>query len=202
MEESTIPRRYPKKHNACWRLFNYRYPVWYPKIFMYDPEYIAKRGYAITGDPTMDRQRLMESDIFRQSPAGMAMLIDDGAPIDQDAFHDAADIPYVYQDIQEHLMDWEREINRGIHINDCPPLEDFYQLENLAMILHPTAMRLMTEEESSGSGILDKLREMNRRRSSIVRKEKPGLNDQGEVRPYVSIVERIAKEYHGGNVWQ
>lgn len=202
MDETVIPRRYPKKHNACWRLFNYRYPVWYPQMFKYSAEYIEKRGYAVTGDPTMDQQRLMESDLFRQTPAGMAMLIDEGAPIDHDAFHDIKDIPYVYQDIREHLMDWEREINRGIHINDVPPLEDFYQLENLAIVLHPTAMRLMTDDEVSGSKLVDRLRQMNRRRSSVNRRERPGLNDLGEVKPYISIVERIAREYHNGNVWK
>lgn len=201
--EPETKRRYPKKNTAAWRLFHYSYPVWYPQMFKYDRTYIEKRGYQVSGDPELDQGRLMELDLFNQTPAGMAMLMDDGCPIDADSFINYMDIPCIYQDIQEHLMDWERRINAGIHINEIPDLYDFRKLETLAIELHNFAS-VLSPEQSSGFALVDRLKRLNLSRSSIHRGDsKSRVVDQfGNVQPYVSIADRIEKSALGGNVWQ
>mgnify|MGYP001205686871 CR=1 FL=1 len=196
--------RYPKKNTAAWRLFHYTYPVWYPQLFKYDKSYIEKRGIAITGDAELDRLRLDEDGLFNQTPAGMALLMEDGCPIFAESFFSYEDIPYVYHDIQEHLMDWERRINRGIHINEIPDLYDFRILENLALELHDYAMYLSPQNQSSGVGIVDRLNRLNSVRSSIHRTMplSARTNEVVEIRPYVSIADRIEKSALGGNVWR
>lgn len=202
--EEIEARRYPKKKTACWRLFHYSYPVWYPQLFKYSTEYIQKRGYHVSGDGTLDQQRMMEPGLFNQTPAGMAMLIEEGAPIDVESFSEIKDIPYIYADIQEHLMDWEKAVNSGIHINEVPDIQDFRLWENLAIILYPTARFLQPEEQSS-TLLVERLKMMSRQRSPINRRQQAmaaARDEEGNLKPYVSIVDRIEKEIIGGNVWR
>lgn len=201
--EPETKRRYPKKHTAAWRLFHYSYPVWYPQIFKYDKSYIEKRGYQVSGDPALDQERLLEPGLFNQTPAGMAMLMEDGCPIVSESFMNYMDIPYIYKDIQEHLHDWERRINAGIHINEIPDLYDFRMFEALAIELHNYAS-VLSPEQSTGISLVDRLNRLNQSRASVHRgvTRNRAIDEYGNVQPYVSIADRIEKSAIGGNVWQ
>lgn len=193
-------RKYPKKHTAAWRLFHYDYRVYYPALFNYSTEWLEKRGMVITGDGALDRSRLTLPELNRQSPAGMAMLLEEGAPITADAFFDIEDIPYVYYDIQEHLGDWEKQLNRGVHINDLPDVYDFRKLEALAVELHTMAIAL-TEDQPRGSGLRGRLNRLNSARATY-RPSKEDLDEVQRTVPYVSIADRIERQSIRGNVWQ
>lgn len=186
---------------AAYRLFHYRYPVRMPQIFLYGQAYLEKHGYHISGDRALDRQRLMEPSVIHQTAAGLAMLHSEGAPIDFVNWEDAA---AVYKDIQEHLRDWERLVLQGIHPANVPPLEDFRQLEAVAMAIYEIA-KFYDPDESPGSALRDQLMEMNRRRNPLRtdRYLRDRIsNEKGELKPYVSIVDRIERELVEHGIWQ
>jgi len=189
-----------KKHTAAWRLFHIKYAVRVPQLFMYGKPYLEKHGYHVSGDHGLDNDRLMESTVVRQTAAGLAILHEEGAPID---IVDIRDSVTIYDDIQEHLRDWERLSRNGAHPGDFPPLEDFRMLEAVAMALHETAKHYEPNEVTD-NGLRDRLMNMNRRRNPV-RTERylrnRIVNDQGELKPYVSIVDRIEERLVGGQTW-
>lgn len=189
-----------KHRTAAYRLFHYRYRVYMPRIFLYSREYLDKMGMNVSGDPDLDQARLMEPDLLNQTVAGLAMLHAEGAPIQ---FFDHTDIPKAYADIQEHLIDWENAIRRGIHISDVPPIEEFRQLEAVAQALYSSAKYFEPEEKVGG--LRDLLMEFNRQRAPKAMEyfhRQRLMGEDGELKPYVSIVDRIERqlldEYTGG----
>ena len=178
---------------AAYRLFHYKYEMRLPQSFLYGPAYLQKHGYHVSGDLRLDQARLMELTVVRQTPAGLAMLHNDGAPID---ILDAQDIVAIYEDIQEHLRDWERLVNEGVHPSDVPPLNELRMFEAIASALYETS-KFYEPDESYGDGIRDRLMAMNRRRSPL-RTERylrdKLTTDKGTLKPYVSIVDRIENE--------
>jgi len=189
-----------KPYTAAYRLFHFKYEMRIPQIFMYGTEYLEKNGYHVSGDGALDQLRLMEPSVMRQTPAGLAMLHDEGAPID---FVNERDAVEVYEDIQEHLHDWERIAVGGIHPDDAPSIEEFRQFEAVAMVLYSTS-KFYEPDENTGDLMRDKLMMMNRRRNPV-RTERylrdKITNDKGELKPYVSIVDRIEKALVENNPW-
>jgi hypothetical protein len=190
-----------KDKTAAYRLFHYKYEMYIPQSFMYGPEYLRKVGYHVSGDGRLDRSRLNEPVLMRQTPAALAIFYDEGAPIQ---FADQKDAVMVYEDIQEHLLDWERVVKQGIHPDDAPPLTEFRMFEAVAMALYETA-KFYEPEERYGDGLRDQLMAMNRRRNPV-RTERylrsKLLDDQGQLKPYVSVVDRIEHELLENNPWQ
>jgi hypothetical protein len=192
------------KHSAAYRLFNFRYPIYLPQMFMYGAEYLRKNGYAITGDARLDQERLTQISLINQTPAGMAILAGDGAYIGSDSFRTPEDVVPVYENIQEHLKDWERVIRFGAHVDDIPPLDDFRGFESIAISLYESA-KFYEPEERTHDPLRDKLMEMNRRRSPVPTRNflKDRLKDKdGNMKPYESIVDRIERMVLGGEVWR
>ncbi len=192
--------REKKPKTAAYRLFHFKYEMRIPQIFMYGMDYLEKNGYHVSGDVALDRQRLMEPSVMRQTAAGLAMLHDEGAPIDFVNERDAVD---VYEDIQEHLHDWERVAVQGIHPDDAPSIEEFRQLEAVASALYTTS-KFYEPDESSGDPLRDRLMMMNRRRNPV-RTERylrdKITTEKGELKPYVSIVDRIERALVENNPW-
>lgn len=189
-----------KPHTAAYRLFHFKYEMRIPQIFMYGQDYLEKNGYHVSGDSALDKQRLMEPSVMRQSAAGLAILHDEGAPID---FLNEKDSVEVYEDIQEHLLDWERVANQGIHPEDAPTVEEFRQFEAIAIALYETS-KFYEPDEQAGDPLRDRLMMMNRRRNPV-RTERylrdKITNDKGDLKPYVSIVDRIEKALVENNPW-
>lgn len=191
----------PKKNTAAWRLFNIKYEVRVPQLFMYGKPYLEKHGYHISGDPTLDNERLMEPTVMRQTVAGLALLHEDGAPLDIVNWRDSVAI---YEDIQEHLRDWEVQARGGMHPDEIPPIEDFRMFEAIASALHPHAKHY-EPDEVTGDGLRDRLMAMNRKRNPV-KTERYLRNkittEQGQLKPYVSIVDRIEQQVYGSQRWQ
>lgn len=196
---------YPRKHNACWRLFHFKFKIHLPHYFMYGPEYLKKIGTVSTGDALLDRERAMDTTVVQQTPAGMAMLLAQGAPINTDSFLDpATDIPFIFDDIQEHLRDWERAIMGQMHISEIPELEEFREFEALALELYSAARHIAPvhlDDRSLQSSIMS----FNARRAgrNVTQEARLKLYDKdGAIQPYVSIVDRIERLLIGGHVWR
>lgn len=192
------------KKSAAYRLFHYRFLIYLPQMFLYGPEYLRKNGYSISGDAQLDQERLTQISLVNQTPAGMAVLQSEGAYIGADSFRTPEDVVTVYESIQEHLRDWERAIRQGIHEKDIPDLDDFRAFETIAISLYESA-KFYEPEERHRDPLRDKLMEMNRRRSPIHTRNllKERLKDQeGNLKPYVSICDRIERMVVGGEVWR
>lgn len=190
-----------KAKTAAYRLFHFKYEMRIPQIFLYGKDYLEKNGYHVSGDAGLDQLRLMEPSVMRQTAAGLAMLHDEGAPID---FVNHRDTVLVYDDIQEHLLDWERVAIQGIHPDDAPPLEEFRQLEAIAVALYETS-KFYEPNESSGDNLRDRLMAMNRSRNPV-RTERYLRNrittDKGELKPYTSVVDRLENALMENNPWR
>lgn len=171
-----------------------------PPIFLYGEKYIEKVGYPITGDAGVDQARLHVPEMVRQTPAGLAMLHAEGAPIE---FVNAADTVPVYADIIEHLRDWEAVAIAGCHPDDAPPIEEFRQLEDIAIAIHSMA-RYFEPRTESRNLVTERLHSMAMRRSSVRSYvEAKQKADRVQDRPYVSIVDRIERRLQeGGEAWQ
>jgi aspartate aminotransferase-like enzyme len=157
---------------------------------MYGEKYIEKVGYPVTGDGKLDRERLSTVEVMRQTPAGLAMLHAQGAVVD---FVNPRDTVDVYEDIQEHLRDWEAMVVAGCHIDDVPPIEEFRMLEDVAIAIHSIA-KYFQPRETSRNLVRERIHAMNMRRSSvssyITAKQK---EEKAHEKPYVSIVDRIER---------
>lgn len=192
--------KHDKPYTAAYRLFHFKYEMRIPQIFMYGKDYLEKNGYHISGDGALDRQRLMEPSVMRQTGAGLAMLHDEGAPID---FVNEKDAVEVYEDIQEHLLDWERIAMQGIHPDDAPSIDEFRQFEAVAMALYSTS-KFYEPDERSGDPLRDRLMMMNRRRNPVRTEaylRDKITTDKGELKPYVSVVDRIERALVENNPW-
>lgn len=191
-----------KRKTAAYRLFHFRYSMNIPQIFFYGKDYLEKHGYHVSGDGMLDHLRLTEMSVVKQTPAGLAMFHAEGCPI---SLVNRKDASTIYDDIQEHLRDWERLVDQGVHPSDVPPMEDFRQLEAVAMALYPLAKHY-TPEEKHVDPLRDRIMAMNRRRNPLgsdryLRSKL--ITDQGELKPYVSIVDRIEREVIGSlKSWQ
>lgn len=196
---------YPRKHNACWRLFHYRFKVQVPHYFLYGADYLKKVGLPSTNDPLLDRERGMDTTIINQTPAGMAMLLAQGAPITTRSFiSPEVDVPFIYDDIQEHLQDWEQAIMGQMHISEIPDLEDFRAFEALALELYHTARHLKPVNLDTNT-MQSRILSFNARRAGLsVHQEarRKLYDDEGNIQPYTSVVDRIERMIIGGNVWR
>jgi hypothetical protein len=160
---------------------------------MYGPEYLRKVGYNISGDPMVDQAAAGNLLTMNQSGAGIVILYAQGAPLD---FVNVRDCVKLYADIQEHLRDWERVAQQGMHPDNAPPLEEFRMLEMVAMDIYRTA-KFYEPDESKGDSVRDAIMAMNRRRNPVQTERylRGQLTDSnGSLKPYVSIVDRI--EHH------
>jgi len=190
-----------KKNTAAWRLFHIKYQVRVPQLFMYGKPYLEKHGYHVSGDQSLDNERLMEPTVMRQTVAGLALLHEEGAPLDIVNWRDSVSI---YEDIQEHLRDWEAQARGGMHPGEIPPIEDFRMLEAIASALHQHAKHY-EPDEVTGDGMRDRLMAMNRRRNPVKTERylrNKIVNEKGELKPYVSIVDRIEQQVYGSHGWQ
>lgn len=179
--------------SAAWRLWNIRYQVRIPEVLMFSQKYLNTVGYNISGDSRVDQAAATRIMVCNQTGAGLSILYSQGAPLD---FLDKKKIPGLYNDIQEHLYDWERVAASGIRPGGAPPISDFRMLEAVAMELYPIAKKLAPEEPAPDM-MRNRLLQMNRQRNPIFAKTqalKRHSDEQGNLKPYVSIVDRI-EEY-------
>lgn len=187
----------PKTHTAAFRLFHFRYEMMIPRMFFYHQNYLDKVGYHVTGDSILDQEMLTVPQRVMQTPAALAIFHSQGCPIE---IVNPKDSVTIYDDIREHLVDWERKVIQGCHPDDVPPLEELRMLETVAMEFYRLAKHY-DPVETTGDELRDRLMDLNRRRNPgrVEKLMRTRLyNEQGDLKPYVSIVDRIEKELFRG----
>lgn len=180
----------PSKKTAAYRLFHHRYQVRIPQTLLYSKIYLDKVGYNISGDARVDHAAPKQLMAVNQTAAGLAILHSQGAPLD---FIRPDRIPVMYNDIQEHLNDWLRIAHQGVHPASVPPMEDFRKFEAVAMELHRIAKLKQPIEEDPDlfrRQIMSMQRSRNPTAATTVARKR-FFDDQGNIKPYVSIVDRI-----------
>lgn len=190
--------------SAAWRVWHRRHPVRIPTLLMYGQDYLKKHGLPVSGDQGLDSERMAEFTVVNQPAAGIAILHAEGAPVDKRMFIHWEDCVKVYQDIQEHLRDWERHLHGFVHPDDIPPLEDFRKLEAVAVALYVSAKHY-EPNEARGNALHDALLNLSRRRDPVrvsQRLRRKNTDAEGELKPYESIADRIETLVLGGPEWQ
>lgn len=185
---STVDRK-----TAAYRLFHWKYQVRIPRSLMETTEYTNAVGYHVTGDAQVDAMSSTAVLTMNQTVAGIAILHNQGAPVDDFLFVDPKDAALVYMDIQEHLQDWKRITYQSVHPDACPPIEDFRMFEDVAMALYRTA-KFYEPDEASGNELRDRIMLLNRgrNRTGTERYLRNRLaDDNGALKPYVSLVDAI-----------
>lgn len=174
---------------AAYRLWHRKYLVRIPKSLMYSPEYVSQSGIPISGDMDVDSAGVNELMTMWQTGAGLALLYRDGAELN---FVEKKDKVLLYRDIQQHLTDWRSFAYTGIHYASAPPINDFRMLEAVAMELHYAVQKLQPVEVPTSS-MREAILSMNRRRNpgATNAMQRRVTEEDGEVRPYVSIVDEI-----------
>lgn len=185
---STVDRK-----TAAYRLFHWKYRVRIPRSLMESAEYSAGVGYHISGDAQVDAMQTTSVVTINQTVAGIAILHNQGAPVDDFLFLDPKDAVLVYTDIQEHLQDWKRLTYQSIHPDACPPIEDFRMFEDVAIALYQTA-KFYEPDEASGNELRDRIMSLNRGRNRAGTERYLRdrlLGEGGALKPYVSLVDAI-----------
>lgn len=187
----------PNNRSAAYRLFHHRYAMMIPQLFFYSRHYIDKHGFPSSGNPQLDKERMSVPSMVMQTPAALAMFHAEGCPIQ---IVNETDSVKIYNDIREHLLDWERAIKQGIHLSDVPAIEEFRMLEAIAIAIYRLAKHFQPANHNNDD-IRDRLMAMNMRRNPVQTDRllrNRITDDKGELKPYISIVDRIEKEIFAG----
>lgn len=182
-----------KRYTPAWRLFNLRYKCLATHLIEVTTEYLAT-GNAImnvTGDKQVDALSSGRMEIKNLTAAAIAMFMDEGHAI---AITNMYDCVQIYNDIQDHLHNHLQASRQAFHKDDLPAIEELRQFEALALEVYNTAKRLEPRAKSpNGSSIFDSFIEMSRRRNLIATNRflKGQSETNGEIRPYISIVDDI-----------
>lgn len=181
-----------KRNTPAWRLFNLRFKCLATNLIEVTSEYLATGQVVmnVTGDPTVDRLSSGRMEIKNLTAAAIAMFMDEGHAI---AITDMYDCVQIYNDIQDHLHDHLRASRQAFHKDDLPPIEELRMFEALALEVYRTAKLLEPKASQVHGGIFDSFIEMSRRRNLVATNKflKAQLENDGQLRPYVSIVDDI-----------
>jgi len=118
----------PAKQSPAFKLFHYQYACRVPGIHLLSVEEFQTFGYVTTGDAASDHALIHELRDVLLTPARMATLLADGAPVHLSGYQDAATI---YDLIYHHLQDWKHEIDNNIMRRQAP-VDDLRLFDNLA----------------------------------------------------------------------
>ena len=173
-------------------LFTERFEVLIPRSFMYGENYVKKVGYAVTGDPTVDRMQANNLERQKQTIVGLAYLFWQGA---EPLLVNEADKVPIYKAIIQHLTDWRDFSHHGINQAYCPPMADFHALENLAQYFHHRVQEMEPVAQTKDR-MRDTIMGMNRTGQRSMLREST-RNRDNTIRPFVSLVEDIERNIYG-----
>lgn len=137
MVSTSIERRKIDGHTACYRLFNYSYPIITQMRFFNE---INKEFNPITRQNVINyvygasvddvEKRIGDSRVTVNITVPMLIKLNNiKAPI---AFVDSDDAHAIMLDIEEHIADWVRALNNPFVKRDPPPFRDFLDMNTLA----------------------------------------------------------------------
>lgn len=180
-------------NTAAQHIFHERYRVLIPRHFMYSAEYIRKVGYGASGNAGVDRMASSNLEAMNQTIAGLAILHFQGAEL---LLLDENDCVPIYKAIVRHLVDWRDFSSHGLNPDQCPPIEDFRALEEIAIQFHIRAQELEPIAQPN-SRLWDAVQAMNRSASRMVWNRTQSRDAEGSIKPYLSIVDDIEKNLLG-----
>ena len=133
-----------KSNSAAYRLFHTSYPASAPEYYFHTDWDMTVKGVAVTGNAMVDEGRLFRMRDTECYPSFLAMVVGNGGNIQ---VHHLEDVVAIYEDIIEHLVDWNRyvEFKYGA-INNCP-LEELKWFEQLARDFHPHVQQYRREHK-------------------------------------------------------
>lgn len=182
-----------KRYTPAWRLFNLRYKCLASNMIEYSAEYLASGNAIInvTGDRVVDSMNSGRMEIRTLTAAAIAMFMNDGHSI---GITDMYDCIQIYNDIQDHLFGHLAASKQAMHREDTAELVELRQFEALALEVYNTAKRLEPKARGAqGGGLFDIFIEMSRKRNLISTNRfiKNQSQAEGELKPYISIVDEI-----------
>ncbi len=190
----TITRK--KLHTPAWRLFHRKIPIYIPHIFLINRDIENDQGVPLSGDSIVDQHRINEVIMTHMTIAGIAMHIGSGYKFTHKCLIRRSDKYTIYEDIQDHFYTWLSQVNCHGTKSLFPPITDLRLLEQIAIELHPYAMKINPVRKSMAE-VTNKLLEFNLRRNragTLLKAKIDSMDDKGVVKPYESIVDRI-EEY-------
>ena len=194
-----------KEESAAWRLFHIRYRVFVPSVLLVSSAYAQKYGVYVTGDPAIDASSTAVNDLVVKTGAEMAELNAKGAGINARRLGNPRDALPIYRDIVKHLKEWDLHIRTTRpHIDDIPPITEFAAMDDLAREFHESAMLLNLDTEQVNVG-RSQLMAMNYRRNPGGTRQmlvKEAIAEDGQVKPYRSILTDIERSIAQGLVWR
>ncbi len=135
------------KNNASVRIFNERFEVEIPSMFLYSAEYLAVHNPHTNEDGDVDMDSAMRLTRVRLPIAGIVTHYSEGTRI---SFPNPKDTHVIYNIIMEHLNDWLRIVTTQ-YVNMIPPFVDLRYMEQLAEELHPYATQYNPAEANNTS---------------------------------------------------
>lgn len=136
----------PKK-SAAFRLFHMFHEVLIQEIHLYSESYLTQTARPVSGSREDDEDRLLTEIRAQFTAADLAEQLAEGAAF-RFVHRDAA--LRVYEDIQEHLKDWENYTRNDL-MRAQAPVEDLQRFEQLARYLHP---QVLNQVRAKGSDLL------------------------------------------------
>lgn len=166
----------------AYRLFFLKYDVVAPRRALMSKFELEVIGFPITGDPELDADIDGGLDKARLSVMEMANIYNRGINF---GIVDPEETLLIYNDIQQHLYDWQRALDRFDCRNRCP-LVSLELFEQLARDLHPYAAAHLDNrpvELQTLNSIL------------MVGRSQTGIAELDFlVEPYVSVVDQIKRK--------
>lgn len=132
---TTYSREHHRKYkSAAYRLFHFTYPALVPEYYFHSDWDMTTKGYGVTGVSMVDDGALFRKRESNVYPSFLAMVVGNGGNID---LLDIEDVILIYDDIVEHLSDWNQYVD--YRLGDAPncPIEELKWFEQLAMDFHP-----------------------------------------------------------------
>lgn len=175
-------------------IFFRMYPIVISGIHLIDEESLERFGTVTTGRTADDLAMAAAPRAAQVTIAGMAHFLAEGANFQ---LTDKAAANEIFTVIQDHLMNWLREIDRSFNVVTAP-VEGLRQLEALAEYLYPYAMRERnaTREESH---LHRSLKDLIRNRSRFRPSETKGVEEKKRrvdevIEPYNPRLDDLTRE--------
>lgn len=126
-----------EQNTPAWRLFHRLYRVGIKEMFFYPPEDVMVFGRPTSGNKRVDMQVMNSLRTVMIPGSTMAEYFSVGADVH---FANPKNIVLVYDDIMQHLRQWESVILNNLHGNIDIPLDDLVKLDQFKDALYRASL--------------------------------------------------------------
>lgn len=142
-----LPNVPEEKRTAAWKIFHIKYRCKVAQIHTESLEYLEQRPPEGNEYQGAGKARAEQLVVVSLSTAAMASMVAEGATI---MLIDPKDAMRIYNDVRQHLTDWQQYSLTSIHGRRIPE-EDLRCLDNFAAQIYPYARH---DIQVSGSDLL------------------------------------------------